>query len=74
MEKLRIVLEKDEIFENEMMNKHTTFELGGPAKFFIKPKSVNILISFEYNYCILCCRGILIVVEYSKIFHDNVLE
>ena len=44
MEKLRTVLEKDEIFENEMMNKHTTFELGGPAKFFIKPKSVNKII------------------------------
>ena len=24
-----------------MMNKHTTFELGGPAKFFIKPNSIN---------------------------------
>ena len=23
------------------MNKHTTFKLGGPAKFFIKPKSIN---------------------------------
>ena len=44
LEKLRTVLEKDEIFENEMMNKHTTFELGGPAKFFIKPKSVNKII------------------------------
>ena len=27
-----------------MMNKHTTFELGGPAKFFIKPKSINRII------------------------------
>ena len=26
------------------------------------------------NYCILRCSGILIVVEYSKIFHNNVLE
>ena len=44
LEKLRTVLEKDEIFENEMMNKHTTFQLGGPAKFFIKPKSINKII------------------------------
>ena len=44
LERLRTVLEKDEIFENEMMNKHTTFELGGPAKFFIKPKSINKII------------------------------
>ena len=27
-----------------MMNKHTTFELGGPAKFFVKPKSINKII------------------------------
>ena len=27
-----------------MMKKHTTFELGGPAKFFIKPKSINKII------------------------------
>ena len=44
LEKLRTVLEKDEILENEMMNKHTTFQLGGPAKFFIKPKSINKII------------------------------
>ena len=44
LEKLRMILEKDEIFENEMMNMHTTFELGGPAKFFIKPKSINKII------------------------------
>ena len=44
LEKLRTVLEKDEIFENEIMKKHTTFELGGPAKFFIKPKSINKII------------------------------
>ena len=43
-EKLKSVLEKDEIFENEMMNKHTTYKLGGPAKFFIKPKSINKII------------------------------
>ena len=27
-----------------MMNAHTTFQLGGPAKFFIKPKSINKII------------------------------
>ena len=43
-EKLETVLGKDEIFENEMMNKHTTYKLGGLAKFFIKPKSINKII------------------------------
>ena len=41
---LRNILDKCEILENEMMNKHTTFELGGPAKFFIKPNSINKII------------------------------
>ena len=44
LEKLKEILSEDEILENEMMNKHTTFELGGPAKFFIKPNSVNKII------------------------------
>ena len=43
-EKLRTILNKDEILENEIMKKHTTFQLGGPAKFFIKPKSINKII------------------------------
>ena len=43
-ERLRLFLDNDEIFINEMMNKHTTFELGGPAKFFIIPKSINKII------------------------------
>ena len=44
LEKLKEILSEDEILENEMMNKHTTFELGGPAKFFIKPNTVNKII------------------------------
>ena len=44
LDKLRTILEKDEILENEMMKFHTTFELGGPAKFFVKPKSINQII------------------------------
>ena len=44
LEKLKLVLNNDEILENEMMNKHTTFQIGGPAKFFIKPKSINKII------------------------------
>ena len=44
LEKLKLVLDNEEILENEMMNRHTTFQLGGPAKFFIKPKSINKII------------------------------
>ena len=42
--KLKLMLEKEEILENEFMNKHTTFQLGGPAKYFVKPKSINKII------------------------------
>ena len=44
LEKLRKILDKDEVLENEMMSKHTTFELSGPSKFFIKPNSINKII------------------------------
>ena len=43
-EKLKLILEDDEILENEIMKIHTTFQLGGPAKFFIIPKSINKII------------------------------
>ena len=44
IENLKNVLNSDEIFENEMMNKHTTFRTGGLAKIFVKPKTINQLI------------------------------
>ena len=44
LEKLKLVLDNEEILENEMMNKHTAYQLGGPAKYFIKPKSINKII------------------------------
>ena len=40
-EKLALILDNNEVFENEIMNKHTTFNLGGPAKYFIN--QLNIL-------------------------------
>ena len=41
---LKNVLDPDEICENEMMNKHTTFRTGGPARIFVKPKTIEHLI------------------------------
>ena len=49
--KLKSFLDDDEIMENEMMNKHTTFQLGGPARFFIIPKTINKIIKI-----ILLCK------------------
>ncbi len=42
--KLKLILDEDEILLNEMMSKHTTFKLGGPAKYFIIPKSIDKII------------------------------
>ena len=43
-----------------MMNKHTTFKLGGPAKFFVIPKTINKIIQiihlckeYYFDYFIL---------------------
>jgi len=41
---LKNVLDPDEICENEMMNKHTTFRTGGPARIFVKPKTIEHLV------------------------------
>ena len=36
---LKTILNEDEIFENEKMSKYTTFKIGGPAKYLVKPKT-----------------------------------
>ena len=41
---LKIILNENEIFENEMMSKYTTFKIGGPAKYFVKPKNIEQII------------------------------
>ena len=53
-------MSKDEILENEMMNKHSTFELGEHSKFLVKPHIVNKIIKvlkickeYSFDYFIL---------------------
>ena len=41
---LKNILKDEEIIENEKMSKHTTFKIGGPAKFFLIPKTYNQII------------------------------
>ncbi len=38
-ENLKQVLPADEIRQNEPMQEHTTFRIGGPARFFVTPKT-----------------------------------
>ncbi len=72
LEKLKLILDNEEILENEMMNKHTTFQLGGPAKYFIKPKSINKIIKvlklckeYSIEYFILGNGSNLLVNDYG---------
>ena len=41
---LKNILKDEEIMENEIMSKHTTFKIGGPASFFLIPKTYNQII------------------------------
>ena len=57
---LKNFLKDGEIIENEMMDHHTTFKIGGPARYFIKPKSIKQIIGiikicnkYQVNYFIL---------------------
>ena len=57
---LKNILNNDEIIENEIMEKHTTFKIGGPARYFIIPKTISQIIEiiklcnkYKINYFIL---------------------
>ena len=57
---LKNILNEDEIIENAMMNRYTTFKIGGPAKYLVKPKIINQIIEiiklcnkYKINYFIL---------------------
>ena len=57
---LKNILKEDELIENEMMQKHTTFRTGGPANFFVKPKTdkqiieiIKLCNKYKVNYFIL---------------------
>ena len=57
---LKNILKDDEIIENEIMSGHTTFKIGGPAKYFVKPRNIDKIIEiillcnkYKVNYFIL---------------------
>ena len=56
----KIIKNDDNIIENELLSKHTTFKLGGPAKLFIIPKTsiqiieiIKLCNNFKVHYFIL---------------------
>ena len=57
---MKNILKDDEIIENEIMSGHTTFKIGGPAKYFVKPRNIDKIIEiillcnkYKVNYFIL---------------------
>ena len=57
---LKSILKDDELIENEMMKKHTTFRTVGSARFFVKPKTdkqiieiIKLCNKYKVNYFIL---------------------
>ena len=57
---MKIILKENELIENAMMYKYTTFKIGGPAKYLVKPKTINQIIEIiklcnihKVNYFIL---------------------
>ena len=41
--KLQSIVASNDILENEPMKKHTTFQVGGPARYFVSPRDVDVL-------------------------------
>ena len=49
-DRLREILGDGSVFENEPMSRHTTFRIGGPADFFVTPRTPS-EISRTLDYC-----------------------
>ena len=41
LEEIQKIVSKDKIFTNELMSKHTSFKIGGPAEIFVKINNVE---------------------------------
>lgn len=50
-EKLRNIIDENCIYKDELMKKHTTFRVGGPADYFVTPKTNE-----QINQLISLCR------------------
>lgn len=44
-------IDKTKVYQNEPMNKHTTFKIGGPADIFVKVEDID-----ELKYVIKKCK------------------
>ena len=41
IKELQKKIRREQIFENELMSKHTSFKIGGPADYFVKATNLN---------------------------------
>lgn len=44
-------IDKNKVYQNEPMSKHTTFKIGGPADIFVKVETID-----ELKYVIQKCK------------------
>ncbi|MBQ3145194.1 MAG: hypothetical protein IJB90_01200 [Clostridia bacterium] len=44
-------IDKTKVYQNELMSKHTTFKIGGPADIFVKVETID-----ELKYAIKTCK------------------
>lgn len=49
---LREILNSDQCYIQEAMGGHTTFQVGGPAEYYVRPKGAR------YNQCFLCVSSL----------------
>ena len=58
-EALKNILSEDEILKDEPMKHHTTFRVGGPAKYYLRPKKeqvaevLRLCITYQKEYLII---------------------
>ena len=50
LNELKNILKDEEIIENEIMSHHTTFKIGGPAQYFVKPRSIDKILCMKQFY------------------------
>jgi len=61
---MKIIFKEDKITENVMINIYTTFKIGEPAKYLLKPKTINQIIVI----IILCNKHKVIFLSFFLFF------
>ena len=61
-EELEKIIDKNDIFPNELMSKHTSFKIGGKADYFLKIRTYIPNLTFNFKFL---NRVIFYILRYS---------